>query len=85
MPLKKLDDDKTWTRKVCRSPEHNPPGMMVYRPGTYEWTCPKCGDVTSFTVPLVTLGIVPRPGSYRDDGRRRWCSPWRSRAGRLSL
>lgn len=56
MPLKKLDDDKTWNRKVCRSPEHKPPGMMVYPPGRYEWTCPKCGETTVFNVALVTCG-----------------------------
>lgn len=58
MPLKKLDDDKTWSHKICRSPEHNPPSMMVYPPGRYEWTCPVCGASTFFSVPLVTCSPV---------------------------
>lgn len=63
MPLKKLDDDKTWNRKVCRSPEHRPPSMMVYPPGRYEWTCPVCGEKTFFTVPLVTCSAWTKQSS----------------------
>lgn len=83
MPLKKIDDDKTWTGNVCRSLEHSPPSMMVYKPGTYEWTCPTCGHVTRFTVPPVTCGTArgfygsrrrPLP-AYDDDIAR----PWRTR------
>lgn len=35
----------------CRSPEHDPPRMIVLEPGTYEYTCPLCGKVQIFTVP----------------------------------
>lgn len=41
-------------KSPCLSPEHNPPSHMVFEPGTYEYTCPKCGKVTIFTVPLIT-------------------------------
>lgn len=36
--------------KVCRNPEHNPPGMIVYEPGIYKHTCPGCGTSCQFTV-----------------------------------
>jgi hypothetical protein len=38
----------------CLSNEHNPQSHMVYSPGTYEYTCPLCGNVTIFTVPLIS-------------------------------
>lgn len=34
----------------CFDLEHKPPMHMVYEPGTYEYTCPSCGEVTRFTV-----------------------------------
>jgi hypothetical protein len=34
----------------CFHREHYPPSMMVFKPGTYEHTCPACGHVTIFTV-----------------------------------
>lgn len=40
--------------KPCMSPEHNPPGMVVFRTsGT--WVCPACGRKTLINVPEVTL------------------------------
>lgn len=66
MPLKKIADDKTWTRNVCHSPEHDPPSMQLFEPGTYEWTCPACGHITRFTVPLVTCGTW----THKSRGRR---------------
>lgn len=68
MPLKKLDDDKTWNRKMCRSPEHKPPSMMVYPPGLWEWTCPACGEKTVFSVPLVTCltWALRKPKGWHD-------------------
>ena len=44
--LKKIKDFS----KPCLSSSHNPPSMMVYSPGVYEWTCPACGNVITFTV-----------------------------------
>lgn len=48
---------KGGTRKIadappppCQHPEHNPPSMMVWEPGTYEHTCPHCGHVTLFNI-----------------------------------
>ena len=34
----------------CRSKQHNPLDMIVLQPGIYEYTCPDCGHVTTFTV-----------------------------------
>lgn len=39
----------------CQHPEHNPPSMIVLEPGIYEYTCPSCGAIGIFQVPLVTL------------------------------
>ena len=51
------EQQKGGTRKIadappppCRCPGHNPPGMMVWEPGTYEHTCPDCGQKQIFTV-----------------------------------
>jgi len=50
MPLEKIAD----APQPCLSPEHDPPESIVLEPGTYRWTCPSCGQVTEFEVPLVT-------------------------------
>lgn len=39
----------------CAHPEHNPPSMMVFEPGTYEHTCPACGKKKVFTVSPVYI------------------------------
>jgi hypothetical protein len=39
----------------CRHHEHEPPGMIVLKPGMYEHTCDSCGKVTRFNVPLAML------------------------------
>jgi Zn finger protein HypA/HybF involved in hydrogenase expression len=39
----------------CMCPQHEPPTMKVFDAGTYQHTCPKCGEVTIFEVPLITL------------------------------
>lgn len=49
--LRKIAD----AQKPCLSPEHNTPMYMVHEPGTYEYTCPACGEHTVFTVPIVTF------------------------------
>lgn len=69
MPLKKLSGPNI--PHICRSPEHNPPNMIVLEPGTYEYTCPACGQQTVFTVPLVTMSawaLLP--------GRRKPLARW---------
>jgi len=54
MPLKKID---TWPeKKICRNPEHNPPGHICLEPGTYEHTCPGCGNVQKLIVPDYEMG-----------------------------
>lgn len=37
----------------CNSPSHNPPRHRVYSSGTWQHTCPSCGNVTIFVVPDV--------------------------------
>ena len=44
--LKKIADEEL----PCQHPEHNPPGLIVLEPGTYEHTCPGCGEVQVFQV-----------------------------------
>ena len=45
------------TRKIadppplpCTHPEHDPAGMIVREPGTYEHICPSCGKRQVFTI-----------------------------------
>jgi hypothetical protein len=40
-------------KEVCKSPEHNPPGHIVLKPGIHTWKCPKCGKEITFIVPEV--------------------------------
>lgn len=47
MPTKKIADEPPMP---CRHPEHKPPSMRVFELGTYEHTCPACGQKTVFTV-----------------------------------
>ena len=47
MPTRKIADSPP---RPCRHPDHNPPGMRVFKPGTYEHTCPACGKKLVFTV-----------------------------------
>ena len=37
----------------CLNEAHEPPKHLVLPPGTYEYTCPTCGYVTIFEVPLI--------------------------------
>lgn len=37
----------------CSHPCHNPPSHIALSPGVYEHTCPACGTVTRFTVPMI--------------------------------
>jgi hypothetical protein len=49
MPLEKIEG----MGLPCMSPEHNVPMHIVLEPGTYRYTCPACGHVTVFEVPLI--------------------------------
>jgi hypothetical protein len=49
MTIKKISDEP----RYCNHREHNPPSMMVLKPGTYEHTCPGFGKKTV----LVSNGI----------------------------
>ena len=53
MPLKKIKDKK-WEEKICQHPEYNPPMHIVLEPGTYEHTCPACGNKIVFEVPFIS-------------------------------
>jgi hypothetical protein len=52
MPLKKIRDITPQER--CIHPDHNFPSMILLSPGVWEHTCPKCGKVTTVTVPART-------------------------------
>lgn len=41
-------------RKICKSPEHNPPGMILLKPGTHIWKCESCGEEQVLEIPEVT-------------------------------
>lgn len=47
MPTRKIADPPP---RPCSHPEHDPPGMMVFAPGTYEHECPRCHHIIVFTV-----------------------------------
>lgn len=53
MGLEKIEDFTKNLKKICRHPEHEPPRFIVLSPGRYKHTCPCCGHVTNFTVPLI--------------------------------
>jgi len=64
MPTRKVRDIDP--QIVCRHPEHNPPGMMVYEPGEYEHECPGCGRIVHFTV-WPRYCVSPRPRRIEKD------------------
>jgi hypothetical protein len=47
MPTRKIADPPP---RPCSDPEHNPPSMRVYRPGTYEHECPRCHQKQVFII-----------------------------------
>ncbi len=49
MGLRRIDDVE-WVPLPCRHPEHNPPSMIVLKPGSYEDGCPGCHMKTRFNV-----------------------------------
>lgn len=66
MPTRKIADSPL--TKMCRHPEHNPPGMQVFEPGTYEHTCPGCGHKMVFTVAGMTM--YGNPMGYMEEFKR---------------
>ncbi len=62
MPFRPLkpEEKKSWIKESCKCPEHNPPGMIVLKPGLHIWVCPHCGqeqpvfvrDRSSLQIPL---------------------------------
>ena len=53
--LRKIKDYSINEPSICNSPSHNPPMFIYLTPGLYEWTCPACGAITTFEVPLITF------------------------------
>lgn len=96
MPFTKFTPSRP--EKSCRHPEHNPPGHIVLPPGEHEYTCPGCGQKTTFTVqsPECESGIfshglsVVNAMSYLkknffDDHRDAGCVGTSLRAGKLHV
>lgn len=44
-------------KKPCLHPEHNPPAHIVLSPGTWEWSCPSCGQTIRFEVPEILCTV----------------------------
>lgn len=55
MPTRKIADPPP----LCRHPEHLPPTLIVFPPGTYEHECPACGNKMIFTVNSVSSALSP--------------------------
>lgn len=43
--------------KVCWSPEHTLPTMIVMPAGYHEYQCPACGKITSVNIPEFTCKV----------------------------
>jgi hypothetical protein len=53
MPTRKVRDyEKDPKYSQCLDPDHRPPTMVVWDPGEYEHTCPRCGNIIKFIVPV---------------------------------
>ena len=48
MPTRKISEPAQ--EKKCMHPDHGVPMFQHFEPGTYEHTCPSCGEVKTFTV-----------------------------------
>lgn len=51
MPFVKYEQPNNSHIKICNSPEHNPPGMIVLEPGTHTYECPNCGRLQTIIIP----------------------------------
>jgi len=54
MSTRKLDEPKL-NKEQCHNPEHDPPKMMVFEPGSYEHECPGCKMKQYFRINKGTL------------------------------
>ena len=63
MPIRKLSDDPSATpnSKICTHPDHGLPLLMVFPPGVYEHTCPRCGAKQVFRVERHELSLQDTP------------------------
>ena len=50
MSTKRIGGPRPWGG-ICRDPEHSPPSHRVWQPGTWEHTCPSCGNKVVFVIP----------------------------------
>lgn len=45
-------DHQPWDMpETCNHPEHDPPGMIVLKPGVHTYVCPKCGQEQRVIIP----------------------------------
>lgn len=56
MPFLPQKDELWDLPKPCMSREHNPPTMIVLKPGTHIWICPLCGQEQMVYVPRILCG-----------------------------
>lgn len=68
MPTRKIRDAQI----PCRHPEHNPPNMRVYEPGSYEHECPSCHRKVQFEVPAVFWSTTPTKPFLPRSPSRKW-------------
>lgn len=68
MPTRKIAD---LPPGPCTDSEHNPPTMMLWEPGIYEHTCPRCGAKVRFCVERPSMSTGGTGGiPYPDPGFR---------------
>ncbi len=54
MPFESYEPQEDYIPHFCTHREHNPPGMIVLRPGKHVYVCPGCGQRTTISVPITT-------------------------------
>lgn len=45
-----IDHKESYDIQNCKNPEHNPPTMIVLKPGTHTYQCPKCGHIQNIII-----------------------------------
>ena len=49
-----IDYKPPTNEKRCLDEQHNPPGLILLKPGEHTYKCPSCGEITIINVPLIT-------------------------------
>ena len=71
MTLRKIGDDVK--PRNCVHPEHNPPTMILREPGTYEHTCPGCGEACVLVVRSARRSsTMSQENDERNAAQRNW-------------